>query len=40
MKDIGDVYNKLAAFIDAVVAQAQAQEQTQEPASEPKGETQ
>lgn len=39
MKDIGDVYNKLSVFIDAVVAQAQTQEQPGE-ASEPKGETQ
>jgi hypothetical protein len=28
MKDIGDVYNKLASFLDAVVAQAKAQEES------------
>jgi len=26
MKEIGEVYNKLSAFLEAVVAQAQAQE--------------
>jgi hypothetical protein len=26
MKEIGEVYNKLSAFLDAVVAQAQSQE--------------
>jgi hypothetical protein len=26
MKDVGEVYNKLSAFLEAVVAQAQAQE--------------
>jgi hypothetical protein len=26
MKEIGEVYNKLAVFLEAVVAQAQAQE--------------
>jgi len=28
MKEIGDVYNKLASFLDAVVAQAKAQEES------------
>ena len=40
MKEIGEVYNKLAVFLESVVAQAAAQEaesQTAEP-SEPKGE--
>jgi hypothetical protein len=41
MKQVGDVYDKLTAFLAAVVAQAQAQEtKDQEPAdtSESKGE--
>ncbi len=40
MKEIGEVYNKLAAFLEAVVAQAQAQEGQSETAgdSESKGE--
>ena len=41
MKQVGEVYDKLTAFLVAVVAQAQAQEpQDQEPAdtSESKGE--
>jgi len=41
MKQVGEVYDKLAAFLAAVVAQAQAQEpQDQDPAdtSESKGE--
>ena len=29
MKEIGDVYNKLTSFLDAVVAQAKAQEESQ-----------
>ena len=29
MKDVGEVYNKLANFLDAVVAQAKAQEESQ-----------
>jgi hypothetical protein len=29
MKDIGEVYNKLVVFLDAVVAQAKAQEESQ-----------
>ena len=29
MKEIGDVYNKLTNFLDAVVAQAKAQEESQ-----------
>jgi hypothetical protein len=40
MKEIGEVYNKLAVFLESVVAQAAAQEaesQTAEP-SDPKGE--
>ena len=28
MKDIGEVYNKLTQFLDAVVAQAKAQEES------------
>jgi hypothetical protein len=40
MKQVGEVYDKLTAFLAAVVEQAQAQEpQDQEPTtSEPKGE--
>ena len=40
MKQIGEVYDKLSAFLEAVVAQAQAQEGESQPAgdSEPKGE--
>ena len=40
MKEIGEVYNKLAVFLEAVVAQAQAQEAESQPAenSESKGE--
>jgi hypothetical protein len=40
MKQIGEVYDKLAAFLEAVVAQAQAQEAESQPAddSESKGE--
>jgi hypothetical protein len=40
MKEIGEVYNKLTVFLDAVVAQAQAQEAESQTAedSEPKGE--
>jgi len=40
MKEIGEVYNKLSLFLEAVVAQAQAQEGESQPAgdSEPKGE--
>jgi hypothetical protein len=29
MKDVGEVYNKLVVFLDAVVAQAKAQEESQ-----------
>jgi hypothetical protein len=29
MKDVGEVYNKLTSFLDAVVAQAKAQEESQ-----------
>lgn len=29
MKEIGEVYNKLTAFLEAVVAQAKAQEESQ-----------
>jgi|TARA_B110000503_G_scaffold61280_1_gene97264 hypothetical protein len=29
MKDVGEVYNKLSAFLEAVVAQAKAQEESQ-----------
>ena len=28
MKDVGEVYNKLVVFLDAVVAQAKAQEES------------
>jgi hypothetical protein len=28
MKDVGEVYNKLTSFLDAVVAQAKAQEES------------
>jgi hypothetical protein len=40
MKEIGEVYNKLTVFLEAVVAQAQAQETESQPAeaSESKGE--
>jgi hypothetical protein len=40
MKEIGEVYNKLAVFLDAVVAQAQAEEAELQTAenSKPKGE--
>ncbi len=38
MKEIGEVYDKLTAFLEAVVAQAQAQESNNAEASEPKGE--
>lgn len=40
MKEVGEVYNKLTAFLEAVVAQAQAQEEelSNAEASEPKGE--
>lgn len=29
MKDVGEVYDKLTSFLDAVVAQAKAQEESQ-----------
>jgi hypothetical protein len=39
MKEIGEVYNKLSVFLEAVVAQAAAQEaEKNAEASEPKGE--
>ena len=40
MKEIGEVYNKLSLFLEAVVAKAQAQEGESQPAgdSESKGE--
>lgn len=40
MKEVGEVYNKLTAFLEAVVAQAKAQEEQSQTAddSEPKGE--
>jgi hypothetical protein len=38
MKEIGEVYNKLAEFLDAVVAQAAAQEATNAEAGETQGE--
>jgi hypothetical protein len=31
MKEIGELYNKLSAFLDAIIAQAQAQEVEQIP---------
>jgi pyrroloquinoline quinone (PQQ) biosynthesis protein C len=37
MKSVGDVYDKLSAFLDAVVAQQQAQEAEQ--AEPPQGDT-
>lgn len=36
MKEVGEVYNKLTAFLEAVVAQAKAQEEPQ--ASQTQGE--
>jgi len=38
MKEVGEVYNKLTSFLDAVIAQAQAQEATNADNSQPKGE--
>lgn len=38
MKQVGEVYEKLVAFLEAVVAQAAAQESTNADTSEPKGE--
>lgn len=40
MQEIGEIYNRLAQFLDAVVAQAQAQEAGTVPAetSQPQGE--
>ena len=38
LEEIGKVYNKLTAFLDAVVAQAQAQESENAEAGESKGE--
>ena len=40
MQEIGEIYNRLTLFLDAVVAQAQAQEAGTEPAdtSQPQGE--
>jgi hypothetical protein len=38
MKQIGEVYDKLNQFLEAVVAQAQAQEASNAEDSEPKGE--
>lgn len=40
MQEIGEIYNRLSQFLDAVVAQAQAQEAGTEPAdtSQPQGE--
>jgi hypothetical protein len=38
MKQVGEVYEKLAAFLEAVVAQAAAQEATPADAGEIKGE--
>lgn len=37
MSQIGEVYNKLDVFLEAVVAQAKAQEAESAEASEPKG---
>jgi hypothetical protein len=38
MKQVGEVYEKLVAFLEAVVAQAAAQESTNAQAGESKGE--
>lgn len=38
MRQVGEVYDKLSAFLEAVVAQAQAQESSNAEASETKGE--
>jgi hypothetical protein len=38
LKEIGEVYNKLTAFLDAVIAQAQEQEASASDTSETKGE--
>ena len=38
MKDIGEVYNKLSAFLEAVVAQAKEQESLNAEAGAPQGE--
>ena len=38
MKEIGEVYDKLSAFLEAVVAQAQAQETNKADNGESKGE--
>ena len=40
MQEIGEIYNRLTQFLDAVVAQAQAQEEGSVPAetSQPQGE--
>ena len=39
MKQIGEVYEKLSAFLDAVVAQAKAQDESTADNSEPQGES-
>jgi hypothetical protein len=38
LKEIGEVYNKLTAFLDAVIAQAQEQEASASDTSKTKGE--
>ena len=38
MKQVGEIYEKLSAFLEAVVAQAQVQDTTAEQPSESKGE--
>jgi hypothetical protein len=38
MKQVGEVYEKLVSFLEAVMAQAAAQESSNAEASEPKGE--
>jgi hypothetical protein len=38
LKEIGEVYNKLTAFLDAVIAQAQEQEALASETGETKGE--
>lgn len=38
LKEIGDVYNKLTLFLEAVIAQAKAQESTNADAGENQGE--
>jgi hypothetical protein len=39
MKSVGDVYNKLSAFLDSIVAQQQVQEAEQAQQAQPQGDT-